>query len=247
MSKGNRLIITIALAVLALAGIAELCTSNKKLKDRLGKQEQLYEALTDTLTTWKDKDSLNVAKIKAIEIESFKDFTKIQNLTETNLELQNLIKRQGKSIKDLEAALILKSETGVIDTIRTYYPIGGDTIIFSKSNLLDRILNDWIDVTYGFKQGKSYFDMNLTNRFEVVLKYEGRSVFKQGTPVAYVTSLNPYTSISDMRVVTKGQPRPKKMGISLQTGFGGLYDIRNKTVGYGPYIGIGLNYNIILW
>lgn len=247
MNKGLNVVILFALFVLLIGGIAELYTNNRKLKERLFKQERLYEAITDSLTTWKNKDSLNEAKIRIMEIDNFESFLEIKNLSGTNLELQTLLKKQGKSIKDLESALILKSETKIVDTVRSYYPIGGDTIIFSQSELLEHILNDWINVTFGFKQGKSYFDMKLVNRFDVVLKYEGKSLFKQGVPVAYVTSLNPYTQVSDMRVVTKGIKPNKRVGVSLQTGFGGLYNITNKTIGYGPYVGIGINYNILLW
>ena len=74
-----------------------------------------------------------------MQTDKASDFIEIRNLTGTNLELQNLIKRQGKQIKDLNTALILKEETIIRDTTRLYYPIEGDTLIFSKSVLLDTI------------------------------------------------------------------------------------------------------------
>jgi hypothetical protein len=48
-----------------------------------------------------------------------------------------------------------------------------------------------------------------------------------------------------MRVYQVSVPKQKRMGISFQTGFGGVYDMKNNNISYGPYVGLGLNYNII--
>lgn len=40
---------------------------------------------------------------------------------------------------------------------------------------------------------------------------------------------------------------PKPWGVGIQAGFGGVYGISGKRVDYGPYIGIGISYNIIRW
>ena len=117
--------------------------SRKDYKD----QVELYNAITSELKNWQDKDSLNLSKIQIMQTEKASDFLKIKNLQGTNLELQNLIKNQNKKIKDLNTALILKDETVIRDTTRIYYPIGGDTLVFSQSVLIDTIKNKWIDVT----------------------------------------------------------------------------------------------------
>ena len=41
--------------------------------------------------------------------------------------------------------------------------------------------------------------------------------------------------------------KPKPWGIGVQAGFGGQYGITSKRVDYGPYIGVGISYNIIRW
>lgn len=232
--------------IVILLGVTILLFSllNEKRSD-YKKQVELYNSITDTVKFYKNKDSLNVAKIQVMQTDKESDFLKIKNLTGTNLELQNLIKDKDKKIKDLNTALIHKDETVYTDTLRMYYPIGGDTIIFSQSVLLDTINNKWINAKYGFNKGLSYLDLKVYNEYQITIGYEGGNLFKKGTPYGIVTNMNPYTSTKDMRVYQVSVPKQKRMGISFQTGFGGVYDMKNNNISYGPYVGLGLNYNII--
>ena len=234
--------------IVILLGVTILLFSllSKKSSD-YKEQVELYNSITDTVKFYKNKDSLNVAKIQVMQTDKESDFLKIKNLTGTNLELQNLIKDKDKKIKDLNTALIHKDETVYIDTLRMYYPIGGDTIIFSQSVLLDTINNKWINAKYGFNKGLSYLDLKVYNEYQITIGYEGGNLFKKGTPYGIVTNMNPYTSTKDMRVYQVSVPKQKRMGISFQTGFGGVYDMKNNNISYGPYVGLGLNYNIIKW
>ena len=231
-----------------LLGVAILLFSllSEKRSD-YKEQVELYNSITDTVKFYRNKDSLNVAKIQVMQTDKESDFLKIKNLTGTNLELQNLIRNKDKKIKDLNTALIHKDETVYVDTLRMYYPIGGDTIIFSQSVLLDTVNNKWINAKYGFNKGLSYLDLRVYNEYQITIGYEGGNLFKKGTPYGIVTNMNPYTSTKDMRVYQVSVPKQKRMGISFQTGFGGVYDMKNSNISYGPYIGLGLNYNIIKW
>lgn len=237
---GGVIVILLGVAILLFSLLSEKISDYKE-------QVELYNSITDTLRIWKDKDSLNLAKIQVMQTDKASDFIKIKNLTGTNLELQNLIKRQRKQIKDLNTALILKEETVIRDTTRLYYPIEGDTLIFSKSVLLDTLKNNWINVTYGFNKGISYLDLSIINEYEITIGYEGGNIFKKGVPYAVVRNLNPYTVTKDLRVYQVSIPKQKRFGISLQSGFGGFYDMKNSNIGYGPYIGLGFSYNIIKW
>ena len=243
--KTNSVFIII-IAVL-IASLFLLFNSNRKTKKKLKEQVELYNSVTSSLDVWKDKDSLNNAKIQIVQTEKAKDFLKLQNLQGTNLELQNLIKQQEKKIKDLDAALIIESETKYTDTLKVYYPIQGDTLIFSESVLLDSVKNEWINTVFGFDKGFSYLDLTIKNKYEVVLGLEGGSFFKRGTPYAVIKNLNPHTDTKEMRVYQVSIPKQKRWGIAVQAGFGGVYDIKQSSIGYGPYIGLGINYNIINW
>lgn len=245
MSKKSLIVSGVIIILLGI--IFALFLRLQKEKADFRDQRDLYEAITDTVKFYKNKDSLNVAKIQVMQTDKESDFLKIKNLTGTNLELQNLIKNKDKKIKDLNTALIHKDETVYIDTLRMYYPIGGDTIIFSQSVLLDTINNKWINAKYGFNRGLSYLDLKVYNEYQITIGYEGGNLFRKGTPYGIVTNMNPFTSTKDMRVYQVSVPKQKRMGISFQTGFGGVYDMKNSNISYGPYIGLGLNYNIILW
>jgi len=235
---GGVIVILLGVTILLFSLLSEKRSDYKK-------QVELYNSITDTVKFYKNKDSLNVAKIQVMQTDKESDFLKIKNLTGTNLELQNLIKDKDKKIKDLNTALIHKNETVYIDTLRMYYPIGGDTIIFSQSVLLDTINNKWINAKYGFNKGFSYLDLKVYNEYQITIGYEGGNLFKKGTPYGIVTNMNPYTLPIDMRVYQVSVPKQKRMGISFQTGFGGVYDMKNNNISYGPYVGLGLNYNII--
>ncbi len=237
---GGVIVILLGVTILLFSLLSEKRSDYKK-------QVELYNSITDTVKFYKNKDSLNVAKIQVMQTDKESDFLKIKNLTGTNLELQNLIRNKDKEIKDLNTALIHKDETVYIDTLRMYYPIGGNTIIFSQSVLLDTINNKWINAKYGFNRGFSYLDLKVYNEYQITIGYEGGNLFKKGTPYGIVTNMNPYTSTKDMRVYQVSVPKQKRMGISFQTGFGGVYDMKNSNISYGPYIGLGLNYNIIKW
>lgn len=245
--KINKNTIIFIIILISITAITLLFNKVLEYKKSYKSQIELYEAITDTIQVYKTKDSLNVAKIQVMQTDKESDFLKIKNLTGTNLELQNLIKNKDKKIKDLNTALIHKDETVYIDTLRMYYPIGGDTIIFSQSVLLDTINNKWINAKYGFNKGLSYLDLKVYNEYQITIGYEGGNLFKKGTSYGIVTNMNPYTSPIDMRVYQVSVPPLKRFGIGVQSGFGGLYDIRNNNLGYGFYIGLGFSYNIIRW
>ena len=240
-------IIYLVIVGLLIVALTITFVSLSKQKSKFVDQEELYNAVTGELKTWRNKDSLNLAKIQIMQTDKAKDFLKINNLTGANLDLQNLVKAQGKKIKDLTAALVIESETSFTDTLRVFYPIGGDTIVFSKSVLLDTISNEWIDAMFGFNKGFSYLDLKIKNKYEIVMGFEGGNIFKRGIPYATLTNLNPYTSTKEMRVYQVRVPKQRRFGVGLQAGFGGVYDIQQKSIGYGPYVGLGINYNIINW
>ena len=214
---------------------------NEDLKDKYDKQIELYEAITDSLHTYRNKDGLNVSYIKTMETKSAKDFLDIKNLTGYNLKLQNLIASQGKDISRLRTALVLANETQFVDTIRDFYPIGGDTIIFSQSVLIDSISNNWINASWGCKRGKSILQVKTFDELSIVIKDSKKGQY------AEVTNLNPYSSTKEMRVFNVATPKQKKRGLGYSFGVAGHYGYFNRQFDVGPYIGIGINGNLFEW
>lgn len=214
---------------------------SKDYKDKYKEQIELYESLTDTLRAYKNKDSLNVATIKVIETNRAEDFAKIKNLEGYNLKLQQLVVSQGKSIKDLTSALIIATETHFVDTVREYLPLGGDSIVFSKSVLLDSVNNKWINAIWGFRMGKSILQLKTFDEFSIVIKDSKKGSY------AEITNMNPYSTTKDMRVYNVSVPKQKKIGIGYNIGVGAQYGYFSKKFDVGPYIGIGINGNLFEW
>lgn len=233
----------IPLTFVLLIIVASLTNVVIKSKKDLTNAENLYESITDSLVSYKNKDSLNVSKILVMQSSSEKDFLKIKNLEGSNLILQNMIKNKDKEIKKLNTALLIKSETR-IDTLKEYYPISGDTIIFSKSIILDSLRNNWVYAKYGFINGLSFMTLKIQNQYQVTIGEEGGNIFRKGKMYSTVTNMNPYTKTTDMRVYQINNTVPKKIKVNLNLGIGGLYDISHRNFGFGPYAGIGFTYNL---
>ena len=56
----------------------------------------MYEAINDTLVTYKNKYNQEVAKISIIEAQRTKDFLKIKSADSSIIALQKLVKEQAK-------------------------------------------------------------------------------------------------------------------------------------------------------
>ena len=92
----------------------------------------------------------------------------------------------------------------------------------------------------------------------VVMEVEKR-VYEDSNYRAVVSGIRP--SLDEISVYPKTQvitttvtqtievpvKTPKPWGVGVQAGFGGQYGISSKRVDYGPYIGVGISYNIIRW
>ena len=60
-------------------------------------------------------------------------------------------------------------------------------------------------------------------------------------------SVFPITKVVTQTITIHDKSKPKPLGVGVQVGFGGFYGISGKRVDYGPYIGVGISYNIIRW
>ena len=62
------------------------------LKREIKQKDNLIESLESGIETWKNKDSLHLAKIKQIQTVRINDFLKIESSDSTISELQALVK-----------------------------------------------------------------------------------------------------------------------------------------------------------
>lgn len=60
-------------------------------------------------------------------------------------------------------------------------------------------------------------------------------------------SVFPITKVITQTITIREKSKPKPWGVGIQAGFGGFYGISSRRVDYGPYIGVGISYNLIRW
>jgi len=83
-------------------------------------------------------------------------------------------------------------------------------------------------------------NLKVKNRYDIVIGFEKTKMFKPKKPYVIVTNHNPYSMTKDLRTYQVKGYEPKRFGIGLNAGYGIGLDLKPQ-----PYIGVGLNFNII--
>ena len=232
------------LNIILIIGIIILSISYFDARKEARKSYELIEAIGDTLKVEKGKNNEVIARISVLETQAAKDFLNL-NLKDDQLkELQAEVNKYKKELKEKGSVTIIETIIK-IDTVWEHKPINGDTIIFSQEVLLDSIKNEWIDVTFGFVKGMTSFHLNkMVNKYTIAIGEENLGLFKRSKPFVEVTAYNPYTEIQTLRTYQVQPLKSPKWGLGVQVGYG--LNI-NQPIKLQPYIGVGLNYNIITW
>lgn len=236
-------LIILAVATLTLIGLSISNHNHKKLYIQ---EVALNQALADDMLTWKDKDGRNRSKIMVLETEKTKYFTALQTKDEEVIRLQQLVREYESKLKQQGSATVIETQIEYVKVPTPYFPIGGDSIVFSQSVLVDTVRNDWVNAIYGFDKGNSVFKLRTRDVIGVVIGEERVGLFKT-KPVVEVVNYNPYSATTSLRSYRVTMPVQKKWGIGLTGGFGAVYDIKKQTLGYGPFIGASVNYNLFEW
>lgn len=226
-------LILLSFIIFIIGNIVGSCLINNKKVN-----ENLIISLNDTIQVWKDKDSLNHAKISILETETTKQFLSMNLKDKENKELQELVKSYEKKLKNNGSATIFNTETKYIT----------DTIINTDSscvncNIAFTDFNDWIttslSITPDGENNRLHFilDYRIKNKYEVVIGEE-KSGFLRKRHFVEVKNLNPYTETTSLRTYQVTKPKEKRWYIGPSI-FGG---VGNKGFIYGVGIsgGFGL-------
>ncbi|MGL6064234.1 MAG: hypothetical protein ACRC0V_08475 [Fusobacteriaceae bacterium] len=197
--------------------------------------EKLPLGLNDTIKTWKDKDSLQHAKIPIIETEKTEHFLDIKSKDKKIQELQELVKKYKSEIKNQGSITNIETETR-FDTI---FPSTADSINDKKCTILDYINNSWIISTFGFHNGSTIFSLKVKNTYSIILGEENNGLFKPKVPYAEVINNNPYSETTSLRTYKVSLPKQKHFSFGPYIGYG------ISTVGPQMSVGIGVQYAII--
>ena len=218
--KRNNIIYTIFIIAVILSYITFF--SYTVYKDRNYSSSRI-ESLTDSIQYYKDSYNVLHSKISIIEADNF---TKINSKDKDIQELQELVKKY----KNVQAATVLKTETKVVEKIVNkpiLDTISKETAYYSKFDLEGFVWGEIIA-----KKDSTDLILNIRNDFNIVSHYE------KGKLVLDVSDNNPYSITKSQRSYIN-LPKQKKWGLGISVGYGA-----NKN-GLSPYIGLGVNYNLL--
>lgn len=210
----------------------------------------MINALGDTMTTYKNKYGQEVSRISLIQTERIKDFLAIESKDSIIQKLQREVKANKGRIKDNGSVTVITNTTD-IDTSGATEITYRDTITINDTVYIYPeysfgIKSKWITANTKANKDSTYLDLSIENAYTVVLGSERpkgfKNLFKPKVAFAEVTNENPYTSTQTIRAYKVQAPKPKRLGIGFNVGYGLI--LNSKPI-FRPYIGIGIQYNII--
>lgn len=216
-------------------------------------------ALSDTLNSYKTKDGTQVSKIQLIQTEKLNDFLKINSKDSIIQQLQKEVQKNKKKIGKTGSVIIIGNTTNVDYSDSTSISMRdtvtkNDTVYlypeYSSLIKLGKRLNTnsdyWVSGKIKSNKDSTNLDILISNNYTVVIGQERKkgfkNLFKPKIPFVEITNENPFTETKTLRAYQVKYPKPKRLGIGFQVGYGLILD---KKPIFKPYIGIGLNYNII--
>ena len=197
--------------------------------------ENLYNASQDTLTTYVDKDGLNVAKIGLLQTKSKKDFISMRTKDSVNMELQALVKKT--KLGKQGSVTIIKGDTK-IDTIIKTQIVYVDSIPEYHSKL---DLGGWVLGNIVAKPDKTQVSLSVKNEYVVTLGVENTGFLSLGPKKHYaeVKNLNPYSKVSVLRTYQVQVPAPKRFGVGPVVAYGLGSNLQPEW-----FVGFGVNFTL---
>ena len=210
-------LITIGLFLLLSLMFRECSSRDQEISSK-----KLIAQLNDSLQSYRDKEGKMISKISSIEIDNMSFFKQLEVKDKTIQELQKLVK------KSTLAASIIKTETKV-DTVFKTTKIK-DTVNITYETDFD--VQGWIWGTVSMNKDTTSLKVFTRDQYDIRLSKE-----KDGTYIDVINH-NPFSTTQEVRSVYK-LPKQKKFGIGVNLGYG------ITSYGLSPYIGLGINYNLI--
>lgn len=249
--------IKIVLFILVIILILSNLKSCQDKKETIKSSTNTINALSDTMTSYRTKDGVQVSRINLIETERVQQFLEIKSKDAIILKLQEEVKKNKRRLGNTGSVTVITNTTDVQGSDTTYITMK-DTIVRNDtvylypeytSNIKMGMKKDssyWITAKVKANKDTTDIGISLSNAYTVVIgrdKVKGfKNLFKPKVPFVEVTNENPYTSTKTIRAYQVKAPKPKRFGLGVQVGYGLTFD---KYPILRPYIGVGINYNII--
>ena len=225
--------------LILLLAIVILCAVEKNNRIKIKEQNNLLESLNTDLIKWKTKDSLNHAKIQVIKTQRINDFLELENKDSLILELKKEVKKHKKNITTGGNSItIFETNTNIKNSSKT--KIVSDTLKNYPKYKSNINIDDWVIGNVFANKDSTKINLKIKNAYSVVIGSEKQGLFKKTKPYVEVINKNPFSETKSLRTYQVSLPKQKRfsLGISVNYGIG-------KGFEFQPFIGIGIQYNLI--
>lgn len=234
LNKDRKIIVALIVAVVVLLGLLRWQYS------KTVEAEEIAEAVADTLDVKKNKKGQETASIKVIQAEKDIALMKLEAKDSIIFWLQETVKQYKGA---LNTAIVLRNHTQTTGTtgtkiIRDTIRVGGEDKVADFYET--KWSNKWEDGYILARPDSIFRDIKVKNDYQITLGGVKNGWFKPKEYEVQVLNLNPNTSTRELRSF-QVKTKPKRISIGLQAGYGvGLLDFKTQ-----PYVGIGVQYNLI--
>lgn len=231
----NYLLLPISLLLILVISI--IC-----VKHELSESNDMINSLNNTIDIYKDKDSINHAKIQIIESNNIQSFTQLKTKDSVIIELQKLVKEYKNNIKNKGNITLLKTNTNIKNTSKSNV-IQKDTVFVQDTVYLypeykSEYNSKWLLGNVIANKDSTKLNLKVINDFNII-QGETNSTFTKKTYQLHIINKNPYTTTIDARTYSVSTPI-KRFSIGPNITYGLNSDGKLVFIG-----GIGLQYNLI--
>lgn len=209
-----------------------------------------YKIMDKKLNTSEQNLIAYKGKIEQLELMNGELITIRDSYLLDKYKLEEELGISKKEVKDLEKKL--ESTLAYISNIESEVRI--DTIETVRDSII--YIND-SDIDVKFNYSDEWMSFNGLTRIRNTQSNTSLRDVNMRVPITigltdnyklFIQSDNPYVNFTSMEgVVIDGSKliqKQRKFGLSVQGGFGVNYDLLNKNLGIGPYLGVGVHWRI---
>lgn len=205
----------------------------------------LIEALCTTVETYRDSAGRQHARILAFEVESAQSLLRLQAQDSLIIRLQQTVRQYKGRLKSQGSVTAVQTNTNVDSHEQTTATRAGhDGRPVYEHHLELGGVPAWVVADIESGPDSTRLRLRVRNEYHVVLGAERqpglRGLFQRPRAHAEVVNLNPYTETTGLRAMVVTAPRPQRLGIGPQVGFGVGHDLKMYL-----YVGVGLQYSLI--
>lgn len=210
-------ILIVVLILLLGASLVAINYRGRKMEEG----RQVVEAMHDQIVVWKDKDSINHAKISVIETARVTDFINIMIKDSTINYLQSVAEKYKSRLKSQGSVVVVEGSTSIDQSFETTIDSipSLDNVVY-PTYISEFNLDDWVSGKVVSNRDSTLINLQIKNRYSVIVGQEREGFFKPYRPTVEVVNDNPYTETQSLRAYQVAQDKRKRITIAPSVNFG---------------------------